>query len=76
MKKESISSIDGSSHGCIHDRLRRIFWTRQQDSSAATEESADSSAAAEDGEAVELVVGGVTSSSAKDAVTYFGEKGE
>ena len=44
------------------------------DSSAATEDSADSSAAAGDGEAVELVVGGVTSSSAKDAVTYFGEK--
>ena len=44
------------------------------DSSAATEDKADSSAAAGDGEAVELVVGGVTSSSAKDAVTYFGEK--
>ena len=50
------------------------------DSSAATEDkadsadSADSSAATGDGEAVELVVGGVTSSSAKDAVTYFGEK--
>ena len=49
------------------------------DSSAATEDkadsadSADSSAATGDGEAVELVVGGVTSSSAKDAVTYFGE---
>ena len=44
------------------------------DSSAATEDKADSTAATGDGEAVELVVGGVTSSSAKDAVTYFGEK--
>ena len=40
----------------------------------SSDKAADSSAAAGDGEAVELVVGGVTSSSAKDAVTYFGEK--
>lgn len=40
-------------------------------------EAADTDAAADsdfEGEPVELVIGGVTSSSAKDAVTYFGEK--
>lgn len=72
-EKESISSIVAAAMVASMTACGGSS-DKAADSSAATEDKADSSAAAGDGEAVELVVGGVTSSSAKDAVTYFGEK--